>query len=120
MQVSIVTLLAKQEKCPPTGIQLPSRDIGFASVFVRSGNCQSESNTLIIRAIEIRNEEHKLQAFSLPLQKIHLRSHENAEHVFHLTNKTGYTGQIFYALVVYQVGQQIYFIESPAVKVTLL
>lgn len=67
MQINSVTLLAKQEICPPS-IQLPNRDIGFASVFIRSENLQFQSDTLVIRAIEICNEEQRLQAFSLPSQ----------------------------------------------------
>ncbi len=119
MQVNIVTLLAKQEKRPPFGIQLPNRDIGFATVFIRSENFQSVSDTLVIRIIEVRNEEQKLLFISLPSQEIYLRPHERSEDVFHLTNKTGYKGKTFYAFVVYEAEQQIYFIQSPAVKVSL-
>jgi hypothetical protein len=120
--IKSVTLLAKEEKHPPLGVpQQPNRDIGFASVFLRLENQKTENVELIIQKIEIRNVSNgRIQMVSQQPEKIHLHPLENSENAFQLTNKTGYGGQKkVQAVITYQLGSQIYVIESEPVEVDI-
>ncbi len=120
VQIKSVTLLAREEKRLPLGqLPDPNRAIGFASVFLRIENSNEEDANLVIQKIEIRNaSDGTVQAFSQLPQEIRLRPLENAENVFHLTNQTGYLGQgNVKAVITYQIGSQMYVIESAPVDV---
>jgi hypothetical protein len=118
-----VTLRAREEKRPPLGVppQL-NRDIGFASVFLKIENLTEANATLRVDKIEIRNASNShLQAFSYSPQDIHLKPLEHSEIVFHLTNKTGYSGQDnVKAVVTYQTAGQVSVVESEPVEVKRL
>ena len=118
-----VTLIAREEKRPPLGVPpQPNRDIGFASVFLKIENLTEANATLSIDKIEIRNaSDSRLQAFSHSPQDIHLKPLEHSELVFHLTNKTGYSGQDnVKAVVTYQTTGQVSVVESEPVEVKRL
>ncbi|HEY9632538.1 MAG TPA: hypothetical protein V6D14_03975 [Coleofasciculaceae cyanobacterium] len=120
LQIKSITLQAREEKRLPTGqATTPSRDIGFASVFVRLENPKEKDVNLIIKSIKIQNvSDGSLQMTSPSPQEILLRPLENAENVFHLKNKTGYSGQgQVKAIVTYQLGDQVAVIESSPVEV---
>ncbi|MDJ0712670.1 MAG: hypothetical protein QNJ54_00420 [Prochloraceae cyanobacterium] len=113
-----VILIAREEHWPSELVSPP--DIGFASVFLRIENPQNENATLTIRSIKIQNaSDGTLQAFSQePAQEILLGPLENGEIVFHLKNRTGYSGQDqVKAVVTYQIGERISTIESEPVEV---
>lgn len=117
-----ITLQAREEIQPPVGIPpRPNRDIGFATVFLRVENPKQEDATLIVKSVEIRNvSDGARQDFSQPAQAINLRPLENSELAFHLTNKTGYSGQDrVKAVVTYEVGEQLLVIESDPVEVNI-
>lgn len=115
-----VTLIAKEEKLPPLGIPNKSdRDLGFASVFLRLENPQQKDVAITIQNIEIRNADNgEKQNFTYSSQNMTLKPLENAEIAFHLTNKIGYIGQDrVKAIVTYQIGEMVDFIESDVVEV---
>jgi hypothetical protein len=120
LEIKTVTLQAREEKRLPTG-QAPTanRDIGFASVFLRLENPKEKDINLIIKSIQIQNvSDGSLQMASQSPQEIRLRPLENSENAFHLTNKTGYSGQgQVKAVITYQLGNQEAVIESSAVEV---
>lgn len=120
VQIKSVTLLAREEKRLPTGqASASNRDIGFASVFLKIENHQSENANLMIQSIEIRNaSDSRTQKFSHFPEEIRLHPLENSENAFHLTNKTGYAGQDkVKAVITYEIGKQVYIIESEPVDV---
>ncbi|WP_334949428.1 hypothetical protein [Nostoc sp.] len=117
-----VTLIARQENLPPLGIpHNPQRNIGFASVFIRLENPQTNSVTIKISQVEIRNLlDGKLQNFQFQYKEIELKPLENSEIVVELTNKSGYTGHDrVKAVVTYHIENQSKTIESEAVAVNL-
>jgi len=116
----ISQLLATEEIRPPLGVKPdPTRDIGFASVFLSLENHQETNQTITIQNIEIRNvSDNQLQDFSFESKEIELKPLENSVIDIHLTNKTGYLGQDqVKAIVTYQIGDQVYTIESEFVEV---
>lgn len=120
VSIKILTLLAREERKPPVGVSpAANRDIGFASVFLRLENTNKEDATLIVKTIQIQNiADNSIQMASKSPQSIHLKPLENLENAFHLTNKTGYSGQDkVKAVIIYQLGDQVQVIESIPVKV---
>jgi hypothetical protein len=122
--IKSIILLAKEANSRPTGIApVTNPDIGFASVFLRLENLQEKQASLTINSVEIRNVSNgELQPFSHPPQEISLRPLENLEIDLRLTNKTGYTsgGNIFKAIVRYQIENQEYIKESQPVIINTL
>ncbi|KYC38654.1 hypothetical protein WA1_36375 [Scytonema hofmannii PCC 7110] len=120
VQITQVTLLAREEKTPPVGHPPTlNRDIGFASVFLRLENLQEANSQITIQNIKIVNVSHgRSQNFSYSPQKITLRPLENSEQAFHLKNKTGYvgTGKVK-AVVTYQIGERVNAMTSAPVEV---
>jgi hypothetical protein len=120
VSIKSIRLLVREERISPPGIPpQANRDIGFASVFIHLENHCEENVTFVIQKIEIRNvSDGRLQAFSQPPQEIQLKPLEISEVVFHLTNKTGYSGQDkVKAIVTYQIGDRVNVIESEPVEV---
>jgi hypothetical protein len=120
LEVKNVTLLAREEKSPPPGkAPTSNRAIGLASVFLRLENTQEKDINLIIKSIQIQNVgDGRVQMASQSPQEVRLRPLENSENVFHLTNKTGYSGQgQVKAIITYQLGDQVAVIESSPVEV---
>lgn len=120
VQITQVTLLAREEKTPPVGQPpTPNRDIGFASVFLRLENPQEENYQISIQNIKIVNVSNgRAQNFSYSPQTITMRPLENSEQAFHLKNKTGYQGtNKVKAVITYQIGNQVNVMTSAPVKV---
>jgi hypothetical protein len=119
--VKIVQFIPTQENKPPLGVpQKADRDVGFATVFVGLENPQETEVEIAILNIEIRNvSDGRLQDFQqaqLP-QTIKLKSLENSQIAFYLSNKTGYLGSDrVKAIVIYKIGSRIISIESEAVE----
>jgi len=114
------SLRAREEQVPPRGIPLQAdRDLAFADVFVRLQNPQTQVVRLTLEKIDICNiPSNQLQDFSFSAQPVELKPLENSELVFHLSNKTGYTGgHQVKAVLTYRVSDQRYMIESDAVDV---
>jgi hypothetical protein len=121
IKVIKVTLLAREENTPPIGEpSLANRDIGFASVFIRLTNLKESDAEITIKNIKIVNvDDGKLQNFIFSPQEFVLRPLENAEHVFHLKNKTGYLGKdAVKTIVTYQIGNLVREISSDSTQVT--
>ena len=117
-----VTLIARQENLPPLGIpHEPQRNIGLASVFILLENPQTNSVTVKISKVEIRNLlDGKLQNFQSHYKEIELKPLENSEILVELTNKSGYTGHDrVKAVVTYHIENQSKTIESEAVAANL-
>lgn len=120
LEVKNVTLLAREEKSPPPGkAPTSNRDIGLASVFIRLENTQEKDINLIIKSIQIQSvADGSVQMASQSPQEVRLRPLENSENVFHLTNKTGYSGRgQVKAVITYQLEDQVAVIESSPVEV---
>lgn len=120
LEVKNVTLLAREEKSPPPGkAPTSNRAIGLASVFIRLENTQEKDINLIIKSIQIQSvADGSVQVASQSPQEVRLRPLENSENVFHLTNKTGYSGQgQVKAVITYQLEDQVAVIESSPVEV---
>ncbi len=120
IEIQKVTLLAREQKNSPTGQPpTPNRDIGFASVFFRLSNPVEKDSKLTILSIKIVNvEDQQLQDFEDSQKEITLRPLQNSEIPFYLTNKTGYLGNDkVKAVITYQIGNQITFVESEPVTV---
>ncbi|MUG96599.1 hypothetical protein F7734_31390 [Scytonema sp. UIC 10036] len=120
IEIQSVTLLAKEQKNSPIG-QPPTsnRDIGFASVFFRLSNTVEKDSKITILSIKIVNvKDEQLQDFAYSQKEITLRPLQNSEIPFYLTNKTGYLGSDkVKAVITYQIGNQIRFVESEPVTV---
>lgn len=120
IQITQVNLIAREENTAPIGIpNQPNRDIGFASAFLKLENNAEKNQMVIIQNIEIRNlSDGQLQSFSFVPKQIELKPLENSEIAFHLTNKTGYSGQgQVKAIITYQIGEKINIIESESVEI---
>ncbi|WP_204106579.1 MULTISPECIES: hypothetical protein [Spirulina sp. CCY15215] len=118
--VTISQLIAKEEVNPPEGgISTPNRDIGFISVFLNLENHLENSQIIGIENIKIFNESDEgLQSFRFEPTSVNLNPLEHSQLVFHLTNKTGFSGQDWVkAVVIYQVGEQSYGTKSEFVEV---
>ncbi|WP_341525983.1 hypothetical protein WKK05_25935 [Nostoc sp. UHCC 0302] len=115
-----ITLSAWQQTTLPNGVppQL-NQDIGFASVFLSLHNQTEKSQRIIIKSIKIHNVYNgQLQSFSFKAKQINLKPLENSEIAFHLSNKTGYSGQgKVKAIITYQIGNKVNIIESESVEV---
>ncbi|MBW4644650.1 MAG: hypothetical protein KME23_16945 [Goleter apudmare HA4340-LM2] len=121
IKVIKITLLAREENTPPIGeVSQPNRDIGFASVFIRLVNLKESDSKITIQNIKIVSiDDGKSQNFSFSPQELVLRPLENAEHVFHLKNKTGYLGKdAVKAIVTYKVGNLDGEIRSDFIQLT--
>ncbi|AFY31974.1 hypothetical protein [Calothrix sp. PCC 7507] len=123
IQVVKITLLAREEKMPPIGeLAHPNRDIGFASVFIRLTNLKESDSKITIQNIKIVNVNNGTsQNFSFSPKKIVLHPLENSEQVFHLKNKTGYSGkEPVKAIVIYEIGNLVSQIDSDLTEVDRL
>jgi hypothetical protein len=121
-RVKIIQLIPKQENKPPLGIpQKADRGVGFATVILGLENPQETEVEIAIQKIEICNvSDETLQDFKLTQlpQIIKLKSLENSQIAFYLSNKTGYQGSdLVKAIVTYKIGSRIISIESEAVEV---
>jgi hypothetical protein len=120
VQIQKVTLVAREEKNPPRGQpHTPNRDIGFATVFIRSENHKEEDSKITIMNIQIVNvSDSKLQDFKYPQKEIMLHPLENSEQAFEIKNKTGYSGNDqVKAVVTYQIDNQVSSITSEPVTI---
>jgi hypothetical protein len=118
--VKVTSLIAREEKTPPIGMPTQkNRDIGFASVFLSLENHVEKNKIVMIQKIEIRNLVNgKSQSFNFKPKRIELKPLENSQVAFHLTNKTGYSGQDkVKALITYQIGEEVKKIESQPVEI---
>ena len=123
ISISRVTLLAREEKqLPPGAAPDQNRDIGFASVFLRLKNPTEANAKLIIKKIEIRHAFNgQIQMAQLSPQEILLRPLENAETVFQLTNKTGFSRHNrVKAILTIQTGDTEAVIETNPVEIERL
>jgi hypothetical protein len=114
-----VSLLAWQELLPPDGVAPEkNRDIGFASVFVDLENAGQNDVQVIIEAIEIQSSSGKLIMSDRTSREIYLRSLENSEIIFQLSNEAGYPeGVMVKAVVHYQIGEEARVFQSDFVEV---
>jgi hypothetical protein len=115
-----VKLISREEKNSPIGkTSKPGRDIGFASIFLSLENQSITDANFFIQSLEIRSiSDNSLEKFQFSCQTVKLKPLENSTVAFYLTNKIGYSssGKVK-AVIKYQVGSQIQFIESIPVDI---
>jgi hypothetical protein len=114
------SLQASEARLPRLGVPPePSREIGFATIFLKAQNQQNSNQSILIEGIEIRSEgEDQPQPFNFTPQTITLKPLENTTVDIHLTNQTGYiTRERVRAIVHCQLNAQPATIESAPVAI---
>jgi hypothetical protein len=115
-----VTLQAREEQQSSSG-QPPKadRDIGFADVFWQLENQRETEQTVVIEQIQIQDAATgRVYMTTTAPQTIRLRPLESVAQDFHLTNKTGFSGQgAIQAIVRVKIAGQSTVLTSSAIRV---
>jgi hypothetical protein len=119
IEITKVSLIAREEKTPPIGQPSNSnRDIGFASVSLRLNNHREVESQMTVIGISIVDTNNQIEEFEFTKREIKLRPLENLEEVLQLRNKRGYiTGDRVKAVITYQIGDHVGFMESETVEI---